>query len=175
MRAFWFCLVSTVAATAFVLPVHALADEAKPAVPQKPQPTQEELEKQFEKSLTGVTLVGHYSVNGKPSLKTERYKIVKIAKQKGEIWLFEANMKWGDHDVTLPMPITVKWAGDTPMISITKVSFPGLGTYSARVLFYDGQYAGTWSAGDHGGQLFGELVKETEGKPADESKPAADE
>jgi hypothetical protein len=69
----------------------------------------------------------------------------------------------------------VKWAGDTPVISVTNVAFPGLGTYSARVVVYDGQYAGTWGGKDHGGQMFGKIVREDE-KAADakapENKPA---
>jgi hypothetical protein len=171
MRALLFALVSILPAAA------AAAEKAKAPAPQKPLPSQEELDKQFEQSLSGATLVGHYTVNGneEASLKTERYKITKVSKMKGDTWLFEANMQWGKHDVTLPMPLTVKWAGDTPMITMTEVSLPGLGTYSARVLFYGGQYAGTWSAGSHGGQLFGELVKDADSKLKTDEKPKADE
>jgi hypothetical protein len=53
----------------------------------------------------------------------------------------------------------VKWAGDTAVITLDKVTIPGLGTYSARVLVFEGTYSGTWSAGDHGGMLHGIIRK----------------
>jgi hypothetical protein len=34
----------------------------------------------------------------------------------------------------------VKWAGDTPFIVLEKVSIPGLGTFSARVLLYPPEF-----------------------------------
>src|SRR5690348_10908234 len=114
MRALLFVLVS-------LLPVVAAAEEKsktpapadKVRSPADKAPSQEELEKKFEQMMTGVTLVGHYTVNGKKdaSLKTERYKIIKATKKAGDSWIFEANMQWGTHDVTLPMVLTVKWAG----------------------------------------------------------------
>jgi hypothetical protein len=61
----------------------------------------------------------------------------------------------------------VKWAGDTPVISVTDVGVPGLGTYTARVVVYGDQYAGIWSTSDgsHGGQMWGKLEHPTT-KPA---------
>jgi hypothetical protein len=55
-----------------------------------------------------------------------------------------------------------------PVISVTNVAFPGLGTYSARVVIYGDGYAGTWNGRDHGGQMFGRIVqKDAEAKPDD--------
>lgn len=34
-----------------------------------------------------------------------------------------------------------------------------MGTYTARVVVYCGQYAGTWSGRNGGGKLFGRIVK----------------
>jgi hypothetical protein len=45
------------------------------------------------------------------------------------------------------------------------LSIPGLGTYTARVLIYRGQYAGTWSGGDHGGELWGRIEKSAGSEP----------
>jgi hypothetical protein len=39
------------------------------------------------------------------------------------------------------------------------LTIPALGTYTARVLLYEDQYAGTWSSKDHGGQVFGKIVR----------------
>jgi hypothetical protein len=129
------------------------------------KPSQEELEKQFAETLTGATLVGQFTVTGvndnKP-LAQDRYTLGTVKKLKNGFWSFEARIQYGDHDVKLPLALPVKWAGDTPVISVTKVAFPGLGTYSARVVIYGDQYAGTWSGSDHGGQLFGRIVKKGE-------------
>jgi hypothetical protein len=147
----------------------ALAQEA--AVGDKPVPSQEELEKQFAENLTGATLVGQFTVNGlndgKP-LKEDRYTLGTVKKLKNGFWSFEARIQYGEHDVKLPLALPVKWAGDTPVITVTDVAFPGLGTYSARVLIYKGEYAGTWGGGTHGGQMFGKILKadaESEAKP----------
>ena len=70
-------------------------------------------------------------------------------------------------DLTVPVPVQVKWAGKTPVITVDKVSIPGLGTFSARVLLDNDRYAGTWSHDEKGGHLFGEIL------PADK-KPKQD-
>jgi hypothetical protein len=139
---------------------------ASTAVGEDPaEPSQEDLEKQFAETLSGATLVGQFTVTGlnddKPLAK-DRYTLGTVKKLKNGFWSFEARIQYGDHDVKLPLALPVKWAGDTPVISVTKVAFPGLGTYSARVVIYDDQYAGTWSGSDHGGQMFGRIVKQGE-------------
>ena len=53
----------------------------------------------------------------------------------------------------------MKWAGDTPVITLTDQALPGMGTYTARVVVYRGQYAGTWSGRNGGGKVFGRIVK----------------
>jgi len=120
------------------------------------------LEKKFEQTLTGATLVGHFTLTGKEdakSRKQERYTISSVKKIKGDLWLFTARVKYGTRDITVPMPLHVKWAGDTPIITLTDMKIPLLGTYTARVIIYRDKYAGTWSAGDHGGHLFGTIER----------------
>jgi hypothetical protein len=120
-----------------------------------------DLEKKFQENMSGVTLVGYSTRLGKPGVSgEERYVIERVSKMTGEMWLFRARLRFGTHDLPLPLPITVKWAGDTPVITLTDVSIPGLGSYTARVLIYRDQYAGTWSGKNEGGQMFGRLVRE---------------
>ncbi len=120
---------------------------------------QAELEKAFGELLSGATLKGSFTVTGKDGApKPEKYTLGKVTKGKGDNWVFQARIQYGDHDITLPLSLPVKWAGDTPVIVVDKLPFPPLGTFSARVMFYGNQYAGTWDGGDHGGQLFGEIV-----------------
>jgi hypothetical protein len=120
----------------------------------------ETLERDFQQSLTNVTLVGNSVTDGRAGISgEERYVIEKVSHLAGEQWLFQTRIKYGGKEYPLPLPITIKWAGDTPVITLTELSIPKLGTYSARVVLYRGTYAGTWSGRDHGGQLWGKIVK----------------
>ncbi len=118
------------------------------------------LEEQFRQSLSGATLVGHFTVGDRKDLREEKYTIAKVSKIPGGLWLFQVRIQYGKRDVTLPLPLKVRWAGDTPVITLTDLSIPNLGTYTARVLIYRDQYAGTWSGGEVGGQMFGRVVRD---------------
>jgi len=152
-----------------------LSDEPKqPAAADAPD--RAKLEESFAKLLSGVTLVGHFTANDLPAdtpTKEERYTIAKVSKLAGDTWLFQTRIQYGDHDVSLPLPLTVKWAGDTPMVTLDNVGVPGLGTFTARVLFHDSKYAGTWSGGTHGGHLFGRIEKPAAGAADGDKKKAA--
>lgn len=118
-----------------------------------------ELEKQFEQMMTGAVLVGHSTLDGREGLSgEERYSIDRVSKLTGEVWMFEARMKLEGHEIPVPIPVTIKWAGDTPVIEVTDTGIPGMGTYTARVVLYRDRYAGTWSGKNHGGQLFVAIV-----------------
>lgn len=125
-------------------------------------PEQEKLYAELEASLTGSALVGQFTVTGKEASdpQPERYELTSV-KHVGEgNWMFVARIQYGDHDVTLPITLPIKWAGKTPVITVDNIGFPGLGTYTARVMIYADHYAGFWSGGathngSHGGHLYG--------------------
>jgi len=119
-----------------------------------------DLENEFKKKLSGVVLVGYFSVAENKDLHEEKYTIKSVSKLATGLWLFKVRIQYGSHDLTVPLPLNVKWAGDTPVITLTDFSVPGLGKYTARVLIYQDQYAGTWSGKDIGGHLFGRIVRE---------------
>lgn len=123
---------------------------------------QEKREKKFEKEMAGATLVGHFTVDGKQNdgkpPRVERYEIESAKKMNGNQWLLTARIKYGKHDISVPMPLNVFWAGDTPVISLTNLSIPGLGSgFTSRVMFFEGRYAGTWQHGKVGGHLWGKI------------------
>jgi hypothetical protein len=145
-------------------PLRAADPDPKPTSNQSAEstkPTAAELERRFEEQMHDVSLVGFFTASDKPSgkLSEDRYVIEKVVKDKDDIWTFHTRVQYGMHDVPLQLKVPVKWAGDTPVISVTKMSIPLLGTFSARVVLYEGQYAGTWSGAGHGGQLFGRIEK----------------
>jgi hypothetical protein len=153
------------------------------------------LEEDFARRMTGATLAGSYTelhapapqpaasdqerVDEPPPLKQDKYTLGTVKKLKDDLWLFEVRIQYGENDIKLPVPLEVKWAGDTPVITLTDMEIPGLGKFTARVLVYGDQYAGTWSGGDHGGQLFGRVVPASEDAAgedvADDPAPPKDE
>jgi hypothetical protein len=139
----------------------------KPAAkPAKPKLTQEELEAAFKTNLTKATLSGRWCAlkDGKLSPeKDDKYTIVSVNKLGGDAWIINARIQYGNKDFVAPIPVQVKWAGDTPVITLDDVGMPGgQSTYSARVLIYNKTYAGTWSGGDHVGLLNGVITNEKE-------------
>jgi hypothetical protein len=154
----------------------AAAQEKEPGKkPSGELPDQAALERKFEKQMRNVTLVGHFTVDGEKTdkLKEERYTITKVTKVEGETWIFQARIQYGDHDVSLPLPLTVRWAGDTPVVTVTDVGIPFLGTYTARVVFYGDKYAGTWNGKDHGGHLFGKIERMEKVAPTEKKQSPA--
>lgn len=133
-------------------------------------------DKAFEEMLSGVQLVGYFTMDDAPDRapSEERYTITKVTRQRGDLWRFDTRVQYGERDVTLPIVVPVKWADDTPMVSLTNFGIPGLGTYSARVVFYDGKYAGMWRGGRRGGLMYGRIERLSTDPAADLPKPAAD-
>jgi hypothetical protein len=131
-----------------------------------------ERDAKFKELLDGATLVGHFTLTGGESFdpKPERYHLESIEKLPNGRWLFRSRIRYGDHDVTVPLPLPVEWAGDTPVIVVDNVQVPGLGTFNARVMFFDGHYAGYWSGGDHGGHLFGVVERESDETSPDDKE-----
>ena len=126
-------------------------------LPAHPQPSQPTLDETFEKEMTNVALVGSSTTNGKPNPGQDRYTIKKVSKNDGDSWIFLVPMKIDDREIDMPLKIAVKWAGDTPVITLTDYGIPGLGTFTARVMVYKGHYAGTWSSKDHSGEMWGQV------------------
>src|SRR5271154_4016552 len=119
-------------------------------------------EKQFQESMSNVKLVGYYLTGGSAELHDDSYVIERISKIKEDTWRFEARILYNKKDFKVAMNLPVKFAGDTPVISLTNFAVPGFGTFTARVVMYNGAYAGTWGsagANGHGGKLFGKIVK----------------
>lgn len=143
----------------------APADKPKDAPAAKPKLTQEELEAKFKATLTKATFSGRWCALKDGELgpeKEDKYTILGVSKLGGAVWVINARIQYGKKDITAPIPVQVKWAGDTAVIIVDDVGVPGSGTYSARVMIYNNTYAGTWSGGDHGGMMSGVITNEKE-------------
>ncbi len=163
------CVCTVLFATATRAPAQDKA--AKPDRAAKPDKAA--LEKRFAEKMSGAKMVGYWSLWGKEDKpESDSYTLGKVSKVEGDKedkWTFEARLEFGEVNVTVPVPVEVKWAGSTPVITVDKVAIPGVGTYSARVVVHDDHYAATWDGGDHGGYMWGKIVKgkdEPKGKSA---------
>lgn len=122
-------------------------------------------ETKFKELLTNATLTGRWAAVNDGELgpeKEDRYFIVSAAKVKDDSWIIQARMKYREQEIVVPIPVQVKWAGDTPVIIVDKLAIPGGGTYSARVLFYEKTYAGSWTGTRRGGLLNGIITNKAE-------------
>ncbi len=165
-QAGWWAVVSLGIAVAAA----RAADEPKAAAAKGPEPDssaaadQAALEKKFTDDLSGVVFAGSYSVTaaGKEMpAEMEKYTISRVSKvkDKEDTWLFVTRIQYGKTDLEVPLALQVKWAGDTPVITLTNLTIPGLGTFTSRVMIYGDRYAGTWQHGKTGGHLWGRIEK----------------
>jgi hypothetical protein len=150
------------------LRVSAAEESEKPAAATEKQqltePTAEQVAA-LEKLMSRATMVGHFTVTGGGEgneldagggkLTEERYELGEVKRLESGDWLIQSRIRYGDHDVTIPLTLPIRWAGDTPVICVDDMPIPGLGTFTARVMIYRGHYAGFWTGADHGGHLFG--------------------
>lgn len=142
------------------------AQLAQPATPKKLD--RAALEAELSRSLENVVLEGTWQmVRGGADAtlsppRPDKYTIESANKADGDWWVFKARIQFDEHDVTLPVRVRVVWAEDTPIVTVDDTPFPGIGTYSARVMFYRGYYTGTWFGTGYGGIMSGRIVKASE-------------
>lgn len=142
-------IVGAVSPAASIADEDASADPVKAVIPR------------FE----NLTLVGQFTIdrdadNPKPG-KPERYEIAKVLPAAGGKYLVQSRIKYGQHDVTVPVPVEMLPAGkDSVVITLDDLTIPLLGSqFSARVVFdfNSNRYAGTWMHGKVGGHMWGRL------------------
>ena len=115
-------------------------------------------EKDFQAAMTNVTLTGFFTVGDANETHEDKYTIEKIVKIKPDTWNFDARIQYGKQNYKATVAVPIQWAGDTPVIVLKQYLIQGK-IYSARILIHQGRYAGTWGAPDHGGLMFGKVVK----------------
>jgi hypothetical protein len=135
------------------------AQQPAPAVEMTPA------EKAFQEMLTNVTLVGFFTVGDGKELFDDRYVITTVSKVKDGVWRIGARVQYNKKDMPITIDVPVFFAGDTPVMSLTRQAVQGLGTYDTRLVFYKGGYAGTWGGGKGGGKMFGNVIKNDAAKP----------
>ncbi len=148
-------------------PADAAIQQDGTSLQSHPQKTIEEknpLNEKLQRFLTDITFCGHFTTdkNGSENElpKQDEYTITSATHVSGDYWLLTSRIQYRDIDVTLPVPVMIRWAGTTPVITLEEVTLPGMGTFSSRVLIHKNRYTGTWQHDDVGGHLFGTLSKD---------------
>lgn len=120
---------------------------------------QEAREEAFAELLTGAQLTGWFTDDTRPDSPPAKdtYVITRCEKADGDKWLFESMV--GETGIKVPLYLDVKWAGDTPVITLDQFPVPQMGTFDARVLFHGKSYAGVWRGADHGGEMAGRIER----------------
>lgn len=118
---------------------------------------QEEREEAFAELLTNARLTGIFTDDSRPELAPQRdsYTITKAECLEDGMWRIESLIEYGENKVKVPLFIRVKWAGDTPVMTLDNLEVPGLGTFTCRILFHGRAYAGLWRGAGHGGAMSG--------------------
>ncbi len=122
-------------------------------------------EKTFSAMLTNATLNGTWAPIDKRLLgddQDDRYHIVRATKAEGDQWVIVSRMKIQGQEIDVPIPVTIKFAGDTAVMILDNVPVGPGQTWSARILFHDDVYAGSWwGAGKKkGGIVSGTITRE---------------
>ena len=116
-------------------------------------------EKQFAESMNNVTMTGFFTVGDGKETHEDKYTIMKVAKIGEDLWTFDAKVGYNNREFTATVKVPIKWAGETPVITLSNYLIKDHGVFSARSLIHNGMYAGTWGAADHGGMMFGKIVR----------------
>lgn len=119
-----------------------------------------DVERAFIEKMNGAAMVGYFTMRGRDMRDgpPDRYDIYSVEKVGEDLWRFHARV--GEVGLTVPVVVRMEFVDDTPVIVMTDAGVPGMGEgFSARVLFHDDQYAGTWGHGERGGLMFGRIER----------------
>ena len=129
--------------------------------------TQEQRDAEFAALLDGARMEGKFNLNsaaGESAAQVDLYSVSELRKGEDGTWIFEYTMSYGQGPdgpkQTVPIPVRVEWAGDTPVLTMTDQTVEGLGTFTVRVMIHEERYAGTWSNGTVGGHMWGRIVRD---------------
>jgi hypothetical protein len=125
-----------------------------------------DLEAEFSAMLQNATLKGSWvpirqGATGEE--KNDAYQVVRATRIEGDRWEIVSKAKHQGKEIEYPIPVMVKWAGDTAVMILDEVATGGGKTYSARVMFHTNRYAGSWwGKGQPGGLLSGAITQAKE-------------
>ena len=119
-------------------------------------------ERVFTERMKDVSLVGRFTIAGREdrTASPDRYDISSVEKVGDDLWRFTVSMS-DSGNVVVPITVPMRWVSNTPVIDMQNYSIPGMGTFSAHVVFDGNQYAGTWANPKVGGLMYGTIERMT--------------
>jgi hypothetical protein len=117
-------------------------------------------ERAFTERMKNISLVGRFTVAGREdrAASPDRYDISSVEKVGEDLWRFTVRMSDAGN-VSVPITVPMRWISDTPVIDMREYSIPGIGTFSAHVVFDGDRYAGTWANPKVGGLMYGRIER----------------
>lgn len=118
------------------------------------------LEREFAERMRGARMVGRFTLDGREDQpgRPDEYVIESVEKVGEDRWRFTWRVDYSGSDVLLPLVVTMRWIGDTPMMMLTDFEIPTMGTFTVRLFYYGDRYAGTWeNERGIGGHMFGRV------------------
>ena len=145
----------------------AVLASGSPLQAQSDDEARQERDAKFAALLEGARMEGKFNLNsasGESAAQVDLYSVSELRRGEGDTWIFEYTMSYGQGPdgpkQTVPIPVRVEWAGDTPVLTMTDQTVEGLGTFTVRVMIHEERYAGTWSNGTVGGHMWGRIVRD---------------
>lgn len=111
------------------------------------EPERKTMEERFSAMLENAALNGTWAPIDKRLLgddHDDKYRIVRARRKDGDRWVILSRMKVQGQEVDFPIPVTMKFAGDTSVMILEDVPLGQGKTWSARILFHEDVYAGSW-------------------------------
>jgi hypothetical protein len=108
-------------------------------------------ESAFAAMLTNATLRGTWAPIDQRLLGDEHkdgYRILRAEKLGDGKWALISRLQFQGQEMTVPFPVTVHFAGDTAVLVLDKIPLGDGSLWSARILFHDDVYAGSWWGAD---------------------------
>jgi hypothetical protein len=121
------------------------------------------VETNFVAMLKNATLKGTWAPVQQAQLGTSRkddgYRVARVEKKDGDKWTLVYLVTYQSKEIEYPMPVTVKFAGDTAVLILDNVrAGRDKANWSARVMFHENVYTGRWwetGNKEHGGTIEG--------------------
>ena len=70
-------------------------------------------------------------------MKSDSYQVVRVTKIKGDRWEIVSRTNYEGKEIEFPIPVIIKWAGDTAVMTLDEITTAGGKKYSARVMFHN--------------------------------------
>lgn len=97
------------------------------------------VERDFAERMRGARMVGRFTLDGREArpARPDEYYIESVEKVGDDRWRFTSRIGYSGSDVLVPLVVTMRWIGDTPMMTLTDFEVPTMGAFTVRLFYGD--------------------------------------